>query len=211
VHDPTLLGFAVQGGTLGLIAGISPGPLMALVVNLSLTRSAKEGAKAALAPLLTDLPILLCALAAVNAVASSNAAMAGLSLAGCACLGYYALESLRFTPKAQDTGRKAPSSLLRGVTANFLNPNPYVFWATIGAPLLIQAAAGGYGPPVAFAASFFACICGLKTVVAIVAARSAGWLGSKGYAAVVRLSGLGLLYYALTFLRDALTRFGLLS
>ena len=143
----SLLAHAVRGGTLGLIAAISPGPLMALVVNLSLAYSAREGIKAALAPLLTDLPILLCALAAVNAVAASNTAMGLLALAGGLCLAYYALESFRFVPQARDAGQGKPSSLLRGVMANFLNPHPYVFWTTIGAPLMIEAASGGKGPP----------------------------------------------------------------
>jgi len=43
----------------------------------------------------------------------------------------------------------------------------------------------------------------------VIAATSAGWLGSRGYAFAVRLSGVGLLYYAAGFLRDALTRFGM--
>lgn len=207
----SLIAYGVQGGTLGLIAAISPGPLMALVVSLSLTYSAREGIKAALAPLLTDLPILLCALVAVNVLAASDTARGLLALAGCLCLAYYALESFRFVPKATEAGAKKPSSLLRGVTANFLNPNPYLFWATVGAPLMTQAAAEGKGPPLAFAASFFVCICGLKACIALVAATSAGWLGSRGYVFAVRLSGAGLLYYALSFLRDALSRFGLLG
>jgi threonine/homoserine/homoserine lactone efflux protein len=211
VPGSDLIAYAVRGGALGLFAAISPGPLMALILNLSLTYSAREGIKAALAPLLTDLPILLCALAAVHVAAASDTAMGLLALAGCLCLASYAVQSFRFVPKTPVAGQKIPSSLLRGVLANFLNPNPYVFWTAIGAPLLLEAASKGTGPPLAFAAAFFACICGLKAAIAVIAATSAGWLGSRGYAVAVRLSGVGLLYYAVIFLRAALARFGLLA
>ena len=45
----------------GLSAGFSPGPLMALVISQTLKHGIREGAKVAVAPLITDLPIILLA------------------------------------------------------------------------------------------------------------------------------------------------------
>ncbi|MDY6953588.1 MAG: LysE family translocator, partial [Thermodesulfobacteriota bacterium] len=47
------------GIVLGLSAGFAPGPLLALVISQTLRHNAVEGLKVALAPLVTDLPIIL--------------------------------------------------------------------------------------------------------------------------------------------------------
>lgn len=50
------LDFLFLGIALGLSAGLSPGPLQAIVISETLLKGKKEGIKVALAPLLTDLP-----------------------------------------------------------------------------------------------------------------------------------------------------------
>jgi threonine/homoserine/homoserine lactone efflux protein len=46
----------LSGAALGLSAGVTPGPLLALVIAQTLTHGPREGGKVALAPLLTDAP-----------------------------------------------------------------------------------------------------------------------------------------------------------
>jgi threonine/homoserine/homoserine lactone efflux protein len=53
------LGFLFSGIIFGLAAGISPGPLLALVFSETIKYGKKEGFKIAFAPLITDLPIVL--------------------------------------------------------------------------------------------------------------------------------------------------------
>jgi len=76
----------LTGAALGLSAGLSPGPLLALVIVQTLTYSVREGVKVAAAPLVTDLPIVLAALAltaglAVCGAAGGSALRAGTRLA----------------------------------------------------------------------------------------------------------------------------------
>ncbi|MGB2681816.1 MAG: LysE family translocator, partial [Candidatus Competibacter sp.] len=54
--------FVLSGLMLGLSGGLSPGPLLALVASESLRHGVGAGIKIALAPLLTDLPIILATL-----------------------------------------------------------------------------------------------------------------------------------------------------
>ncbi len=50
--------YLLPGIFIGLSAGFSPGPLMTVVISQTLHHGIKEGLKVAIAPLLTDLPII---------------------------------------------------------------------------------------------------------------------------------------------------------
>ena len=49
----------LSGATLGFASGISPGPLTTLVVTRTLERGLGGGLRVAIAPLITDAPIVL--------------------------------------------------------------------------------------------------------------------------------------------------------
>ena len=51
--------FLLSGVVFGLSSGVTPGPLLTLVISETLKHGKKEGIKVAIAPLLTDLPIVL--------------------------------------------------------------------------------------------------------------------------------------------------------
>ena len=53
------INYVIMGLTLGLAAGISPGPLLTLVITRPLQHNKTEGIKIALAPLFTDAPIVI--------------------------------------------------------------------------------------------------------------------------------------------------------
>ena len=57
----TFLYFMTSGILLGLSGGLSPGPLTALVISQTLRFGAREGMLVALAPILTDGPLVLAA------------------------------------------------------------------------------------------------------------------------------------------------------
>ena len=59
---PDMTASLLTGVIFGLSAGFAPGPLLTLVITQTLKHNIKEGVKVALAPLLTDLPIILAAL-----------------------------------------------------------------------------------------------------------------------------------------------------
>lgn len=54
------------GLSMGLSAGISPGPLLALVITASLRSGLKGGLLVALAPLITDAPIIILSVVLAN-------------------------------------------------------------------------------------------------------------------------------------------------
>jgi len=113
------------GVVFGLAAGLLPGPLRALVIQQTLRHGPGEGIKVA------------AALLAVNWLADADGILGAMSLLGAAFLGYLAYESVTTDLAAHDGPANAPRSLQKGVAANLLNPHPYLFWFTVGAPTLL--------------------------------------------------------------------------
>lgn len=196
-HDAATFGLA--GAALGLSAGFSPGPLLSLVLTQSMVHGTREGIKVALAPLLTDAPILLAAWLVLSRLEGRSTALGLVALAGAVVLGRYAWEC--FTPpspESADSGR-APHSLSRGVVANFLNPHPYLFWLTVGMPMLLDAATVSGAAVALFVAVFYATIVGAKVVTAVLAGRFRRVLASRAYRLLMAGLGCSLLYFAVLF------------
>lgn len=194
----------LTGAGLGLASGLSPGPLMALVLAQTLAHGPREGVKVAAAPLLTDAPIILLALAVAGAASGKSALLGAITLAGCLFLLHCAAGCLRWSPpQGQARPSASPASLRKGVLANLLNPAPYLFWTTVGAPLITRAGETGWGGVALFLGSFSLSIVGSKAALALLTARFGPLLGSRGYAWLMRGLGVMLLAYAGFFARDA--------
>ena len=155
--------------------------------------------------MLADLPIVTAALFAVNRLANAAGVLGAISLLGAAFLGYLAYESVTTDFAAHDGPATAPRSLRNGVAANLLNPHPYLFWLTVGAPILRHAWATGPvnrrrlpGRDVRLSGRLegpsWRCW----------SERGRTVLTSRAYVLAVRALGVTLLVFALLFLRDGL-------
>jgi threonine/homoserine/homoserine lactone efflux protein len=194
-----MLTFLSAGLLLGLSGGLAPGPLLTLVASETLRHGAAAGVRVALAPLLTDAPIVLATLLVLQPLADQPMPLALLHLGGGLYLGWLAFEGLRF--QGADLSSAPPSgSLWRGVIANFLNPSPYLFWLTVGAPTVLAAWQESRLAMVVFIAAFYTLLVGSKVLLALGLGRSRRTLRSRGYRIVMRGLGGLLLVYALLFL-----------
>jgi threonine/homoserine/homoserine lactone efflux protein len=66
-----MLTAVVSGVLLGPSAGLTPGPMLALVLAQTLLHGSREGCKVALTPLITDPPIIIVVLAIAAKLAQS--------------------------------------------------------------------------------------------------------------------------------------------
>jgi threonine/homoserine/homoserine lactone efflux protein len=197
-----LISFLSAGLQLGLSGGLAPGPLLALVASETLRHGARAGIGVALAPLLTDLPIILAAVLLLRPLADQILPLALIHFGGGLYLTWLAIQGLRF--RGAELGATDPAgSLRRGVIANFLNPSPYLFWLAVGAPTVLDAWRHGWPAAVAFIAAFYALLVGSKVVLAVALGRARPVLRSRGYIVLMRGLGLLLLGYALLFLRES--------
>ncbi len=196
-----LLPFLSAGLLLGLSSGLAPGPLLTLVAGETLRHGLRAGIGVALAPLLTDAPIVLATFMLLRPLSDRALPLALLHLAGGLYLAWLALESLRFRG-VEPLATVAAGSLWRGVIANILNPSPYLFWLAIGAPTLLAAWRQGWPAVAAFIGAFYALLVGTKVLLALLLARVRGTLRSRSYIGLMRALGLLLLVYALLLLGE---------
>lgn len=189
----------IAGITLGLYAGFSPGPLLVLLISQTLKHGYKEGVKVAFAPLITDLPIIIISLLFLSLVAGYSSILGIISICGGLYLLYLAYKSFKTKVLAEDIEAEKPKSLQKGVTLNFLNPAPYLFWITIGGPLIITAYIGNALSPLLFIVSFYALLVGSKIALAYAAGKSREFLTGKLYSYIMRILGVVLVIFALYF------------
>jgi len=200
---------ASAGLVLGLAAGFSPGPLFALVVSLSLRHGAREGMLAATAPLVTDAPIVALSLLALFTLSGAGWVLGLLSVGGGLFAAWLGINNLRYSGGG-DESTPAPRSFRQGVAANFLSPYPYVFWLTVGAPLVVGAWKERPVGAVLFLALFYASLVGSKLAVALAASRSRALVSGRVHVLVVRALGVALLLFAILFIRDGFQRLSVL-
>ena len=205
-----MIHFLTIGTVLGLSAGFSPGPLLALVISETLQHGVSAGIRVALAPLATDVPIVILSCLVLARIAQADPVLGAVSLCGSAVVFYMGVSSWRTRGVAVDLSAKKSRSLTKGILVNFLSPNPYLFWLSVGAPLVTRALReNGIAAAVAFIASFYVCLVGSKITLALITARSRAFLQGKGYRYTMRLLGLVLCALALLLLRDGLQLLGL--
>jgi len=164
--------FLITGMVFGLSAGFAPGPLLALVISETLQHGVLAGVRVALAPIVTDLPIILLSVFFASTIASVKPLLGLVSLTGGLFILYTGLESIRTKPLSPPAASKTPLSLLKGVLANMLSPHPYLFWIAVGTPTMGMALKIGPPAVVAFISGFYLCLIGSKVFLAIVAGRS---------------------------------------
>ncbi len=194
--EETLLGLS-----LGLAAGVSPGPLLTMVVEATLRGGFAAGARVAAAPLVSDLPMIAVAVLAVDRI--PEAAQALLSLAGGFVVIWIARGTWLHSADVPAPGGAAGpagerSKLLAAVVVNGLNPHAWLFWGTVGAPLLLAAWPGRPGAAAGFLIAFFSLLIGAKVALAGAIAGNRHRLGEQGYRRLmlgcsVLLLGLGVM------------------
>ena len=204
-----MMSFLLSGIVFGLSAGFAPGPLLTLVISETLQHNIKKGIKVSIAPLITDLPIVLVTIFIISRLTEIDIILGVISILGAAFLCYLGYESLFFRGLDIDAEWKNPKSFKKGIIANFLNPHPYIFWLSIGAPTVIKAFQNNVMFSIQYLIGFYCCLIGAKIVVAVFIGKSKRLLKSKIYIYVNKFLGVLLLFFAVLFLKEGLNYFGL--
>ncbi len=181
---PELLGLS-----LGVAAGISPGPLLSLVMRTSLERGFWAGVRVALSPLLTDAPIIALCLLLINALPASFTVLLGLF--GGAFVIYLGIEGIKAAGHAslvQPEPIKQSQDFLRGALVNILSPHPWLFWLGVGAPTLHNAYQLGILHAAGFLLGFFSLLIGMKIGLAFLISSGKRFLTLKTYKAALYFS-----------------------
>jgi threonine/homoserine/homoserine lactone efflux protein len=200
-----MLAITLQALALGLGAGLAPGPLLALVMTESLRGGTAAGIRVALAPLLTDTPIVALSWGLAGSLDPQSRWLAALSLGGALVVAHLGLAQWRAVlPEAR--AAEPGGALGRGVAVNLLSPHPWLFWITLGGPLLASASSRSVWLAVAFLLTFYSLLVGTKVLLALLTARWGRRLTGVGYRRVCRVLGVALLALAVQLGWDGLSR-----
>lgn len=196
-----MLYYIFSGITLGLSAGLSPGPLMALVLSETLVRGKKAGISVALAPFITDLPIILLSLLMIDFLSGYHTAFGLLSFAGATYLLWLARENFRIRQFRVNGGGHG-QALKKGILVNFLNPAPYLFWISVGSPLMIKGWRSNVLFPVLFLAGFYLFLVGSKVLIAVLVGVYRTRINDRLYRLINIVLGILLVLLSLKFFYD---------
>lgn len=189
----TVWAYLSLGLSMGLNAGISPGPLLALVVTASLRSGLSGGLQVALAPLVSDLPIIVLSVLLVRNLPPEATHWVG-ALGGLVVvwMGIGAIRAGRTAtlPGEGESQSEPRRELWRGVVVNVLNPHPYLFWTVVGGPTLVSGWGESPVHALAFLVPFYVLLVGSKAAIAFLVSRKAGGLSQAWYRRTLQGSGV---------------------
>jgi threonine/homoserine/homoserine lactone efflux protein len=154
--------------------------------------------------LITDFPIILIAVLIFNRLSEFDLILAAISFAGGVYIAFLGIESIRIKEFSIDLQDSKTASIKKGIIANFLNPSPYLFWATVGVPLIFKAFQVNLLTSILFLISFYVLLIGSKVMIAFIVARTKVFMSQKIYVLVMRILGLVLLIFSLIFFYDGI-------
>jgi threonine/homoserine/homoserine lactone efflux protein len=201
----------VVGLMIGLAAGVSPGPLLVLVITETLRSGWRAGVLAAAAPLVSDLVVVAGTLLVLPHLPGRALPILGV-VGGCYVV-WSGLSAWREAgtalPTADGEGRSSVAALRRAVVVNLLSPHPWLSWVTALGPLTVRAWRDSPLSGVALVCGFYLTLVGAKAVLAIMVAGGRGRLTVTGYRRALRAGGvlmvLAGLALAVEFLPSAIT------
>ncbi len=175
---------------LGFSAALMPGALQAFFFAQAVQRGWRGAWYLAFTPLVSDGPVVAFTLWALGRL--PTAWLAGLRWVGAAFLLWVAWRLWRSAAAqaaASDPAAAQVRTLAQAVTINWLNPNVYLFWATVLGPPVLEAWRTDPWAGVRLVAAFYAAIVVGSLAVLFAFSRAHG-LSPAWRARLTRLSAL---------------------
>lgn len=172
-----MLELITRGIGLGFGAGSTPGPFMSYLIATTLSRGWKIGMVVILAPLVSDLPIIIITTLLLaelsNSVISVMQIVGGLFvlyIAWGAWGQYRAGETFVSKTDKIKVGERGVfrQTLRQAVMMNLLSPGPYLFWGTVNGPLLRDGLDQSLWHGIAFLVAFYGTFIGMMAGMVLV-------------------------------------------
>jgi len=208
--EEEMIHYLSMGIVLGLSAGLAPGPLLTLVISETLEHDIRAGIRVALAPLVTDPPIILLTLFVLSRLSNFHGILGVISLIGGVLVMVMGIQGLKARGLEIDLHRTRPRSLAKGILVNILSPHPYLFWLSVGSPIMTKANHHHFFWAAGFVISFYVLLVGAKITLATLVGKSKSFLKGRIYIYTMKFLGLALCALALFLFKDGVRLLGIL-
>jgi threonine/homoserine/homoserine lactone efflux protein len=193
-----LLAYLLQGIGYGLTAAAQPGPFQTYIVAQTLNRGWRRTLLMALAPLISDAPIIaLMVLLLTRLPGWLERALYVVSGLFILYLAYSAFLSWRrYDPTALTAAQPSRYNLLKAATVNAVSPGPYLYWGLVTGPILVAGWRQAPAVGLIFLIGFYAAM--IASIAAIILLfGTARHLGPKVTRTMLGVSALALLGFGL--------------
>ncbi len=198
--------YIVQGVGYGFAAAAQPGPLQTYLISQALMKGWKKSLPSALAPLISDGPIIALCVFVLSQVPAWLQRF--LYIAGglfVLCLAYGAYQSWgKFDPHLPPPSTGTQQTILKAALTNALAPGAYIFWTLVTGPILIR---GWRETPlhgVSFLLGFYITMI-LSLCAIIIVFGLARQLGPKANRILLGISAIALFCFGLYQLKLGIT------
>jgi len=182
----------------GFAAAVQPGPLQTYLISQALLKGWRNSLLNALAPLISDGPIIALCLLVLSQVPLWFQRI--LYIAGGVFVLYLAYGAYRswrqFDPNGPLPNTQTKQSLFKAVLTNLLGPGAYIFWTLVTGPILLRGwrETPAYG--ISFLLGFYVSMV-VNLGLIIVVFSSARQLGPKVSHLLVGISAIALFCFGL--------------
>ncbi len=196
--------FLVEAALISTSGVLSPGPLAAVTVGKG-SRSPHAGAMIAIGHGLVEFPLIVLVFYGFGRWLDQAPVRTAIALFGGALLVWMGVSMLRGIRKLAFTSREhARSPLVAGVLLSIGNPYFLIWWATVGAALVMRAAAFGVLGMLAFALLHWLCDFSWSYLLSALSFKGGRLFGQRLQVVLFGVCGVALLFFGGKFVFDAL-------
>jgi threonine/homoserine/homoserine lactone efflux protein len=188
----------IQGIGYGFAAAVQPGPFQTYIISQALSKGWRRTLLAALAPLISDGPIIALVLLVLSQVPPWMQRF--LYIASGIFILYLARSAFvawrDFDATTVTTESPSQQSVFKAAMMNLISPGPYIFWSLVNGPILIAGWREAPANGISFVVGFYATMI-VSLAAIILLFGTARRLGPRVNRALVGISAVGLACFGL--------------
>jgi threonine/homoserine/homoserine lactone efflux protein len=192
------------GVTVGAAAGISPGPLLILVISQTLRSGWRAGLATAAAPLLSDAVVIAGTVLVLDQLPAWALPLIGVVGAG--YIIWMGIEGWRTAHPVTLAGGGVAvpirAAVRRAALVNLLSPHPWLTWAAVLGPLTLSTWRSSPAGAAALVLGFYIALVGAKAAIAVLVAGGRSALTPRVYLLVMRIASLALVVAGVALLAE---------
>jgi threonine/homoserine/homoserine lactone efflux protein len=199
----SLLAFLVEATLISLSGVLAPGPITAVAVGKG-GRSPHAGALVAIGHGIVEVPLMVAVFYGVGRLMALSYVQAGIALLGGLLLlvmGVGMLRSIRQAEVGSDQDTRSP--IVAGILLSIGNPYFLVWWATVGAALIMRSLRFGVLGFVAFGALHWLCDLAWGYFLSALSFKGGAFFGRRFQQVVFVVCGMFLVFSSARLLVEA--------